>query len=188
MVGVNESWFFMLRVKSELSWAVYQLGASEWVGRWLDKQQQHKVCGQQQQQPWLSISRQQIMRKAHNHRRRTIALSVATKLRRSALSLGCEDNPWPILYNLIWAATLRNKKAPLICSISYVMIFLSSSLCAAQQLSNLSIAESGDSSFFFYFFCFSETVLCRSNTHRHKAVVRLLAQEWDESALFWGTK
>lgn len=55
-VGGNESWFYVLRVKSELSWAVYQLGVSEWAGRWLDKrQQQHKVCGQQQQ-PWLSIS------------------------------------------------------------------------------------------------------------------------------------
>jgi len=120
------------------------------------------------------------MRKAHNHRRRrrTIALSDATKLTGVlSFSLLRRYNPWPIL-NITLSLQLlcAIKNTPYLFYLLRHDLSFSFSLCAAQQLSNLSIAESGDSSFFLHFFCFSETVLCRSNTHRHKAVVRLLAR------------
>jgi hypothetical protein len=113
--GGKRSWFYVLRVKLELSWAVYQLGVSEWVvrsfGRWLDKR---KVCGQQQQQPWLSISRQQIMRKAHIHVRTTERGPTATKL-SAALGKIIRSQYYMyvcVSFNLISAATLCNKKHP----------------------------------------------------------------------------
>lgn len=163
-VGGNESWFFVLRVKSELSWAVYQLGVSEWVGRWLDKrQQQHKVCGQQQQQPWLSISQQQIMRKAHITTAAEPSLSVLQP-NSSVLSLGCEDNPWPILYNLISAATLRNKKHPLFVLSPASWSFSLSPCLLHNNFQTYRLQRVVTRAFFFLFFAYWK-LFCVAPTH-----------------------
>lgn len=178
-VGGNKSWFYVLRVKLELSWAVYQLGVSEWAGRWLDKrQQQHKVCGQQQQ-PWLSISAANNAKGTQppNHR-----------------SLCCKQTPTCSRLKIIRGQYYITLSVQLLCAIKstpYLFYLLRHDLSlspCARRTTTFKLIDCRERwlQLFFHFFCFLETVLCRSHTHTDTQSCCTPSCEKNDENILWG--